>query len=1008
MATNARIQPNTPAPAVPYEDTRDKAIETFIQDPTYGKGVRVRKAGAGVREFTYGGGSVYTWSADQEKADRDEETRVDDNRTFAELLTLDLPARVARADRSWREAGDIDSAKAELEALDKFARDNRDTLRTLTRYRGQDDLAKGVADRARWLVSGEYRLKFATMEQDSEIRAKVAQKRALDMGLDAESADVFKRMTADKDPEAIALWNASGAPAQVESRPGVTGKGATPQAARAAAAGIDPADIKGFIRYAKTAGAKLAGNVEKPVLDLMSPDDRAKALRMSYDSGDKESGGLVLDTAARIARSADGGTDGRGKLNAFQSALVASNEAMQAWGDAGDPARRAMGVKIMASLADSLPGTAFVSQKQQVVGVMKSVSSALDQYRNLGVDFDEKKAAVYARAVYNRTYRPAVPLSGEEARMADVMTKANMYGGNITVSTRSVDPRSPGAAEDSGGYTLLAGVLRDHVRGAAAAAMANGTAVEKEMLDRSDGLAQMLQSLGVPDQGSARNAARLLSQTVASGEEIDVSRITQILGQDDTIRKMVEQANGKKVAAEANTTAPVVSAVTGDDALFSKAMDTALAAEEARDKASGVTRTREERVAAAKVAANNDPNVRFAQTVEGLKVQSRYSVAEAVRRGGSVLTGAIMDRPYIPKPVAEVAAVLEGVASGTVFESSPMYRYLYDTVKSGELDTEETRAAAVALVKDTYSKQAGLAARVSNVVSLQDFAASHVDRVISNIKTELELSGVGDASKPARSILGSGDPDKQKRIARGVSGTLVARIPGEDTRRRVSGVVGLVTELSSPLAAPTVAARTGVDTTVLDIKPRNEWTSEDVARQMSLAIFEGADMANDSELATFARTKLENAKSLPPKAPIAENKKTTGGGLTFNLVALGGSDKVRSGYKALAKLDQKLGRPIEDSAVRKLAFVDLPNLMSDLPQSKKARGYRVINKMLDEGADSDAMLQAFEEALGADERRAAEAKKAADAEKIQMQARASGVNTFGAPANDVETAPGTK
>lgn len=704
MATPRTQQEN---PEAAYAATRDKAIETFIQDPTYGKGVSVRKAGAGTREFTYDGGSVYTWSADQEKADREADTSVDSNKTFAELLTTELPSRLARAKQMWASAGDAAGAKAELDALDKFARDNRDTLRTLTRYQGQDDLAKDVAEQARDLVSGAYRLEFATMGQDAEIKAKVAQKQALDMGLDAESADVYKRMVADKDPEAIALWNASGAPAQAEPRPGAAGKGATPQAARAAAAGIDPADIKGFIGYAKTAGAKLAGNIEKPVLDLMPPDDRAKALRMSYDSGDKESGGIVLDTAARVARAADGGTDGRGKLNAFQSALVASNEAMQAWGDAGDPVRRAMGVKIMASLADSLPGTAFVSQKQQVVGVMKSVSSALDQYRNLGVDFDEKKASVYARAVYNRTYRPAVPLSGEEALMADVMTKANMYGGNITVSRVSADPAK--GQEDKSGYDILAGVAREHVQGAAAAAMANGTSIETEMASRSLGLAQTLRMMGVADAASAESGAKMLSELIAGGKEVDIANMVNALGQSDLLRDLVGRANAKDVQKEdMGAAVPVDLEAT-------------------------------------------TPDLALRKNINNVDVRTRDLAPGA----GDVRA---TERAF----VSAVAPTVTGV----VLEGSPMFKYLFTEVPTADLDKPEVRESAVARVMDAYARVHPTAASGSDPAALRAFAEKHVSAVISNLATEADKVG-RSSNLPLSSATGVEDAEVQRRLAAG-------------------------------------------------------------------------------------------------------------------------------------------------------------------------------------------------------------------------------------------------
>lgn len=378
------------------DEQRNEDIETFIKDPETFFGATVRRADFGVKEFSFGGRRVYTYNADAEAAERDALARLDERKTFAELLTVDMPGKIDVATRLWAEGGDRDGARAEISAVDAFVKDNYDTLVTLTRYNGQDQLAANIADKARGMISGAYKVPFSTMDRDPEIKAKVAQKQALDAGFGEASTDTYVKGVVEHDPDALALWRVAGAPTRLDPTPGASGTGGTPQEARAASLGADTGTIERFLKHAEVSSVKMAAGLGDDVLQIMTPDTKARFLKAGFDSGDEESGGAVTDIVVGAVSSVDG-LDPRGKLNLAESMMKTASSAHAAWGRVSDPLWVAKGVKTFASLQPLLPGTRMAERGSEVAATLSSVAKTAEGAGSFGVNLSDKGMSTIAR-----------------------------------------------------------------------------------------------------------------------------------------------------------------------------------------------------------------------------------------------------------------------------------------------------------------------------------------------------------------------------------------------------------------------------------------------------------------------------------------------------------------------------------------------------------------------------------------------------------------------------------
>lgn len=906
-------------------------IESFVSNPGGFKGASVRKADFGTREFEFGGRKIFTYSADAEQQDRASFTKLNDSKSFAEILTTDLPSRLAVASRLWADGGDKAGAHAELAAVDSFVKDNYETLATLTKYQGTNPLAANVAKQASGFISGAYKLPFATMDRDPEIRAKSALKTATDTGLSGAAADLFVRKE-NGDAEAAALWGSLGAPS-LDHKPGATGKGASPQEARAAATGANITDIVDYSEYAAKSLPALRASLGEETFGMFSPSERASLVRESYTAGGAGAGQVLLD----LAVGASSRLVGQEKVDAFKSAVSAGSTALQSWGaDDSDPARRTQGVKVLKALSD-LPRGGMAAGKQQISDTLKAVARDTATYRNMGVALDDSTAETYAKVLYKRAFSPSEVLTGEEGRVSSVMNSAFATARNIIVGGGFTDTgKQP---EAKGEFDLLAGVAKEHVQGAAAAAIANKTDLGTEMLNRSASLSQALQALGVSDPVEADNGARLLAQVLSGGKEVDLTTLTAALKNHSVVQPLLATAE-EKAGVPASKSVLLPTAAEGAEALRQTALTRSVDKLKQFDASRGVTRPAAELEKAAAMGLEEDTDLRLFQGLLGNIVGTDETGA---------LTGSEADRPALR---AAFSKEISKVAPRVFFEMSPMFRYLYDEVPVSGLSAPEVRESAIQKVLDAYASETALGSSISDKAALRSLAEDRVTRTIRNIEQSAKEAGA-ELDLPAKQTI-----EKTQPVGASFStiAESVARRP--HVGRVFGGLIGYATE---------------------------EDTSEKVADSLFSAFATGVKRSSPGELSFASDVKGALLSSVnqpkPGAAPITSLSTPEGSEYRIDLARAGGSEKVLSGYKALKAVSDRLGKPIQNASVRQLVLEDLPQLMRDMPRSAQLRGRRISVKMAYEGKSTDEIMEAFEASFTAEEKRAAAAKAAADALK---------------------------
>ena len=515
---------------VAADEKRNTDIETFLTNPELVAGATVRKAGFGTREFTFGGQRAYTYSASQDEADHKELSRLDDRKTFAELLTVDMPGKLAVAGRLWAEGGDRDGAASEIGAIDAFVSDNYDTLVTLTKYNGQNPLAADIAARARSMVSGAYKTPFLTMERDPEIKAAVARKQALDTGFSGDAVEAFEK-AAKGDAWSRTLLDAAGTPATLDAKAGVAGKGATPQAARAAAVGVDPSSASGFVSFANKADLTLRANLGADY-DSMVLSDRASAMKSAYDAGPAAADAVLSVASGAAAASQSTGQD---RLNVFKSGVKNAAGFMTAWGRADDPAWSSLGARALKGISEVAP-EGVARQPGLVARAGADAARELTQYRAMGVDIPDAKVPSLAKVIYARNAGNVSILSDEDKRMSALMTEAEALKSNVDVSRDPIlDEQAKAAgkqqAETPLGMEIMQSAVKGFIHKASGVAMANGVPLRDAMKSQAAELATDIASLaGLPEE-TARDAAVLLTGVLAKDGAVDLRSLPEYIRQ---------------------------------------------------------------------------------------------------------------------------------------------------------------------------------------------------------------------------------------------------------------------------------------------------------------------------------------------------------------------------------------------------------------------------------------------------------------------------------------------
>lgn len=501
-------------------------IETFIKDPERFEGAEVRRTDFGVRRHSFAGQEIYSYNANADRAEHEALAKLDDRKTFAELLTVDMPGKLEVAKQLWATAGDSAGAKAEIGAVDGFVKDNYDTLVTLTKYNGRDPLAADIAAKARGMIAGSYKTDFLTMDRDPEIKAKVAGKQALDMGLNGDAAEAFEG-AAKGDPWSRTLLAAAGVPP--EAAPVGAGRGQTPQAAKAAAAGVDPNYVNGFIGFANKSAAVLQSGLGAEY-DLLVPAEKASVMKAAYDAG-PNAGGAILDVAARVAN----GLLGQDKVNAFRSGVKNAAGFMGAWGRSDDPSWSALGAKALSGIASLIPEGGLARQPELIVRAGASAAERLSQYRAMGADIPDAKVPALARVLYARAADNTSLLKDdpEAQRIASLISEADRLKTNVDISPDPKFETAGGAKAPQGevplGMELMQTTVKAFIHKASALAIAQGKPLNDVMKAGAVELADDIASLaGLPEE-TARDAALLLVGVIAKDGAVNLERLPEYI-----------------------------------------------------------------------------------------------------------------------------------------------------------------------------------------------------------------------------------------------------------------------------------------------------------------------------------------------------------------------------------------------------------------------------------------------------------------------------------------------
>ena len=520
----------------------DSAADTERADFMLGLGRAAPKDPDVSEAWNFAGQTVYSWGSPA-KPDP-----VNRKKTYAELLLVDLPARVAVAQSLARDSGDLDEAKAELAEVDKFVQKNGRTLREFLRYQGSNPAALEVQQQARKLVTGEYRKDFATL-LDPRTNPAAVPAMGRRLGLDSAEGLTVLKGVADNDPRSLAVWDelrfsppAAGVKPAGAKDPAKNSRAPAREAAEPPPEAADDADRSGSpseqLKRLLQAESVILGGVQVTDDDRAALGDRwsVRAAGQLSRIGDRETGNRyakMVNDGLLAAKTE--GLSGQDFVNRADQ-LVAGVGKLAGAAAGADGATRASFAKAYESVAKSYfkGKTSVFRDGAEADRVARAAGAALNYLRQ-GSKYgtpvnDEAVAGLLTVELARQGVIPRDSLTPGDRALADKFDELGRIGSRVKVSP-AVSPaqmalgagagKGPAEPEETpvDSWQVFPGTIRS-VYGLAGAEIAadRSLTVKQAVMKHRGILEDLIMGTGEVDRKTAESlSGAMLSETIDSG-----------------------------------------------------------------------------------------------------------------------------------------------------------------------------------------------------------------------------------------------------------------------------------------------------------------------------------------------------------------------------------------------------------------------------------------------------------------------------------------------------------
>ena len=339
--------------------------------------------------FTYKarnvGGSVESWRAPVEPA-----TPVEEPRTYAQRLLIDLPEKISDADIALR-TGDIEKGRAIMDEIRTYRKEHEAALTDFAHFRGSNPLGRRTAGASLRLLSLEHEREWASL-LDPRTNPAYLQRQAMVQGWGPRTTEMMKKAT-EGDAQAQAFVSAS---QTLTARTAGTAHGRG-----AAGTGVFGSPEE-YFGYATRLRQRVASELPEEIVSGLTPTDWAELSKSGFEAGERDSSMAFTNNAMKDV-GASSITNPRDVINVYKSTMSTINTAVRdaaAYAgieDSDDPLFRSMTSKVIGELAELSPGSRIVDNRGTLQAAIRSAGMMYNAARGAGRSLSESAFGAVAR-----------------------------------------------------------------------------------------------------------------------------------------------------------------------------------------------------------------------------------------------------------------------------------------------------------------------------------------------------------------------------------------------------------------------------------------------------------------------------------------------------------------------------------------------------------------------------------------------------------------------------------